>query len=87
MSRKLVAYFSVSGCTAKVAEHLAEAIGADLFEIIRFKSMREKLMCATFIHTMRFRNSIHPGFLSCANCRPAFTHLTCRIAKAEYNNG
>ncbi len=34
MSRKLVAYFSVSGCTAKVAEHLAEAIGADLFEII-----------------------------------------------------
>ena len=33
MSRKLVAYFSVSGCTAKVAEHLAEAIGADLFEI------------------------------------------------------
>ena len=52
-----------------------------------FKSMREKLMCAIFIHTMRFRNSIHPGFLSCANCRPAFTHLTCRIAKAEYNNG
>ena len=34
MSRKLVAYFSASGCTAKVAEHLAEAIGADLFEII-----------------------------------------------------
>ena len=33
MSRKLVAYFSASGCTAKVAEHLAEAIGADLFEI------------------------------------------------------
>ena len=34
MSRKLVAYFSASGHTAKVAEHLAEAIGADLFEII-----------------------------------------------------
>ena len=33
MSRKLVAYFSASGCTAKVAEHLAEAISADLFEI------------------------------------------------------
>ena len=43
MSRKLVAYFSVSGCTAKVAEHLAEAIGADLFEIaprVRSKSTR-----------------------------------------------
>lgn len=33
MSRKLVAYFSTSGVTAKVAETLAEAIGADIFEI------------------------------------------------------
>ena len=33
MSRKLVAYFSASGVTAKVAEALSEAIGADLYEI------------------------------------------------------
>ena len=33
MSKKLVAYFSASGMTAKVAETLAEAIGADIFEI------------------------------------------------------
>lgn len=33
MSNKLVAYFSASGTTAKVAEMLAEAIGADIFEI------------------------------------------------------
>lgn len=33
MSRKLVAYFSASGVTAKVAENLADAIGADIFEI------------------------------------------------------
>ena len=33
MSRKLVAYFSASGITATVAENLAEAVGADLFEI------------------------------------------------------
>lgn len=33
MSKKLVAYFSASGVTAKVAENLAEAIGADIFEI------------------------------------------------------
>ena len=33
MSKKLVAYFSASGVTAKVAEMLAEAIGADIFEI------------------------------------------------------
>ena len=33
MSRKLVTYFSASGVTAKVAERLSEAIGADLYEI------------------------------------------------------
>ena len=33
MSNKLVAYFSATGKTAKVAEKLAAAIGADLYEI------------------------------------------------------
>ena len=33
MSKKLVAYFSASGITAKVAERLSESIGADLHEI------------------------------------------------------
>lgn len=33
MSRKLVAYFSASGVTAKVAEIVSEAIGADLYAI------------------------------------------------------
>jgi flavodoxin len=33
MSKTLVAYFSASGTTAKVAQKMAEAIGADLFEI------------------------------------------------------
>lgn len=33
MSRALVAYFSASGVTAKVAEVLADTIGADLFAI------------------------------------------------------
>ena len=33
MSRKLVAYFSASGVTADVAGKLAEATGADLYEI------------------------------------------------------
>ena len=45
MSRKLVAYFSASGHTSKVAEHLAEAIGADLFEIapkIRYTKKDER---------------------------------------------
>lgn len=34
MSRKLVAYFSATGTTAKLAETLAEAVGADIFEIM-----------------------------------------------------
>lgn len=33
MSSKLVAYFSASGVTAKLAERLADAIGADIFAI------------------------------------------------------
>jgi hypothetical protein len=33
MAKELVAYFSASGTTAKVARDLAETIGADLFEI------------------------------------------------------
>ena len=33
MSKKLVAYFSASGVTATVAQALADAIGADIFEI------------------------------------------------------
>lgn len=34
MSKVLVAYFSASGVTAKVAERLSSSIGADLFEIV-----------------------------------------------------
>lgn len=32
MSKKLVAYFSATGRTAKVAKLLAEALGADIHE-------------------------------------------------------
>ena len=34
MADTLVAYFSASGVTAKLAEKLANAIGADAFEIV-----------------------------------------------------
>lgn len=33
MSKRLFAYFSASGVTAKVTENLADVIGADIFEI------------------------------------------------------
>ncbi len=34
MAKALVAYFSASGVTKRLAERLADAIGADLFEIV-----------------------------------------------------
>ncbi|MBQ9334786.1 MAG: hypothetical protein IJS12_10680 [Lachnospiraceae bacterium] len=34
MAKALVAYFSASGVTGKLAENLAGAIGADIFEIV-----------------------------------------------------
>ncbi len=33
MSKTLVAYFSASGTTARVAKELAQAAGADIYEI------------------------------------------------------
>ena len=33
MDKTLVAYFSASGVTAKVADKLADALGADIYEI------------------------------------------------------
>ena len=33
MTKKLVAFFSVSGVTVNAAKNLAQAIGADLYEI------------------------------------------------------
>ena len=34
MRKILIAYFSASGVTKKVAEHMADAVGADLYEIV-----------------------------------------------------
>ena len=42
MSNQLVAYFSAGGVTAKVAGRLAEAVGADLFEIRPAEPYSEK---------------------------------------------
>lgn len=41
MSRKLVAYFSASGVTARVAKALAQAADADLYEIVPQKRYSE----------------------------------------------
>lgn len=38
MSKVLIAYFSASGVTAKIASKLSKELGADLFEIVPFAS-------------------------------------------------
>ena len=44
MSKKLVAYFSASGIAAKVAENLADSIGADLCVRVERKSSIQVLI-------------------------------------------
>ena len=66
MSKFLVAYFSASGATEKVAKRLAGSIGADLFEIIPEKrytdadlDWRDKSSRSTVeMHDLSFRPSI-----------------------------
>lgn len=43
MKRALVAYFSVSGVTAKLAQKLAGQIGADVFEIQALSPTRRRI--------------------------------------------
>ena len=45
MSKTLVAYFSASGVTAKLAKLLADTIGADLHEIRPEKHMSGRRVC------------------------------------------
>ena len=69
MSKRLVAYFSASGVTAKVAENLADAIGADIFEIqpevpyTKSPSAREMRWYAAiiFLHSPFPVLQTHPG--------------------------
>ena len=56
MSKRLVTYFSASGITAKVAENLADAIGADIFEI----DSLDKFMHQFFIKFILIQNPAHP---------------------------
>ena len=66
MSKALVAYFSASGVTEKVAKKMAEGIGADLFEIVPEKrytdadlDWRNKNSRSTIeMHDLSFRPAI-----------------------------
>ena len=66
MSKTLVAYFSASGVTEKVAKNLAESIGADIFEIVPEKRYtnadldwrNEKSRSSVEMHDLAFRPPI-----------------------------
>lgn len=65
MSKTLVAYFSASGVTAKMAEKLAGAVGADLFEI---KPEMPYTNADLDWQNSRSRSSVE---MNDKNCRPA----------------
>ena len=65
MSKKLVAYFSASGVTAKVASKLASATGADLFEIVP-----EQKYTSADLNYMN-KNSRSTIEMNDPSCRPA----------------
>lgn len=67
MSKVLVAYFSASGVTKRVAENLAKAAGADLFEIVP-----EQIYSGADLNWMnkKSRSSVE---MNDRNCRPAIS--------------
>ena len=65
MGKVLVAYFSASGVTAKVAKKLSEAIGADLHEI---KAAQEYTKADLNWMNKKSRSSVE---MDDRNCRPA----------------
>ena len=65
MSKTLVAYFSASGVTAKLAERLAEGIDADLFEI---KPEKPYTKADLNWHDRKSRSSLE---MNDRSCRPA----------------
>ena len=81
MSRKLVAYFSATGVTAKVAEKLAEAIGADIYEIEKTQVKQINPLPTTFL--LRFVNNS----LFYTNIQYNATHLLVIIPRYSiYDN-
>ena len=65
MAKALVAYFSASGVTKKLAERLAGAIGADVFEIVP-----EKIYTEADLNWMN-KNSRSSVEMNDKSCRPA----------------
>ena len=77
MSKKLVAYFSASGVTKKVAERLAEAVGADIYEI---KPEVPYTKADLNWRDETSRSNIEMGDKS---CRPSMADKDANVAGAE----
>ena len=77
MSKILVAYFSASGVTKKVAEELAELEKADLFEIVP-----ETLYTAEDLD-WRNKSSRSSVEMNDPNCRPAITGTVANMAEYD----
>ena len=74
MSKKLVAYFSVSGVTAKVAREIAAVEGADCFEISPEAPYTKEDLDYT---NKQSRSTLE---MSDLNCRPAITGCVKNMA-------
>ena len=77
MGKKLVAYFSVSGVTAKVSVRLAEAVGAGLYEI------RPEIPYTNADldwYNKKSRSSIE---MDDKSCRPQMADQSADVAEAE----
>ena len=75
--KALVAYFSTSGITAKVAKKLAEAIGAELYEICPKTPYSRVDLDWTNKHS---RSSVE---MNDKSCRPSLLDTAAPVAAAD----
>ena len=77
MSKKLVAYFSAQGSTAKLAKTLAAAAGAELYEIrpaVPYERRDLNWMDKKSRSTVEMQDK---------NCRPALEEMNAPVAEAD----
>ena len=77
MSKKLVAYFSASGATRKLANNLAEVVGAELYEIKPETPYTGKDL------NWNDKNSRSSVEMEDKNSRPALANKNANISDAE----
>ena len=77
MSKTLVTYFSASGVTAKVAERLAEAVGAQIYEI------RPEVPYTDADLDWRNKKSRSSIEMDDKSCRPKMADQSADVSEAE----